>query len=115
MGRSNDNCYRTRANCPRCHSRWGTPESGLQPYEYTFFMQGLKTYVCCGCLLQFGCMTAEHHCPHVSRPLTRPVPAHPEPLHLPQRPLTLEPWACRVTPGPWACRVTPEPWACLES
>ena len=69
MGRSNDNCYRTRANCPRCHSRWGTPESGLQPYEYTFFMQGLKTYVCCGCLLQFGCMTAEHHCPHVSRPL----------------------------------------------
>ena len=68
MGRSNDGCYRTRVNCPRCHSRWGTPESGLQPYEYTFFMQGLKTYVCCGCLLQFGCMTAEHHCPHVSRP-----------------------------------------------
>ncbi|KAL3905598.1 MAG: hypothetical protein SGPRY_010858, partial [Prymnesium sp.] len=45
---------------------WGGPQSGLQPYEYTFMMQGLKTYVCCGCLLQFGCMTAEHHCPHCS-------------------------------------------------
>lgn len=25
--------------CPRCSSHWGTPESGLQPYEYTFMMQ----------------------------------------------------------------------------
>ena len=64
VGRSNDNCFRTKVSCPRCAARWGTPDSGLQPYEYTFMMQGLRTYVCCGCLLEFGCMSAAHHCPH---------------------------------------------------
>ena len=64
VGRSNDGCYRTKVTCPRCGDRWGVAASGLQPYEYTFLMQGLRTYVCCTCLLRFGCMSAGHHCPH---------------------------------------------------
>lgn len=64
VGRSNDGCYRTKVSCPRCGDRWGVAASGLQPYEYTFLMQGLRTYVCCTCLLRFGCMSAGHHCPH---------------------------------------------------
>ena len=35
---------RTRVFCPRCRAEWGTADSGLQPYDYTIFMQGPKTY-----------------------------------------------------------------------
>ena len=63
LGRSNENCYRTKITCPRCYAPWGLPDSGLQPWEYTVFMQGLKTYHCCRCLQSFGCMTAGHSCP----------------------------------------------------
>lgn len=68
LGRSNENCYRTKVMCPRCEAPWGLPESGLQPWEYTVFMQGLKTYHCCRCLLSFGCMTANHSCPFCKEP-----------------------------------------------
>ena len=78
VGRSNDGCYRTPIGCPRCFSKWGTAESGLQPYEYTFMMQGLKTYVCGGCLLRFGCMTAIHQCPGCNK---GPLPYHPKRYH----------------------------------
>jgi len=50
--------------CPRCRAPWGTPDSGLPPNEYNFFMQGLKTYTCALCLCDFGCMSAVHKCPH---------------------------------------------------
>ena len=63
LARSNENCYRTRVHCPRCSQQWGGAESGLQPYEYNFMMQGLKPYTCCGCLFTFGCMSAVHACP----------------------------------------------------
>ena len=59
VGRSNEGCYRTRCSCPRCGARWGGRDSGLAPYEYTLLMQGLKTYHCCGCLFEYGCMSAE--------------------------------------------------------
>ena len=64
LARSNENCFRTRVRCPKCSAVWGTADSGLQPYEYSFLMQGLKSYVCCGCLFSFGCMSAEHECPY---------------------------------------------------
>eukprot|EP00316_Scyphosphaera_apsteinii_P000266 CAMPEP_0119332876 /NCGR_PEP_ID=MMETSP1333-20130426/83811_1 /TAXON_ID=418940 /ORGANISM="Scyphosphaera apsteinii, Strain RCC1455" /LENGTH=652 /DNA_ID=CAMNT_0007342791 /DNA_START=3 /DNA_END=1961 /DNA_ORIENTATION=+ len=63
LPRSNENCFRTRVRCPRCQANWGTADSGLQPYEYSFLMQGLKSYICCGCLFSFGCMSARHYCP----------------------------------------------------
>ncbi len=77
LSRSNDNCYRTRVRCPRCSSPWGGPDSGLQPYEYSFFMQGLKTYVCCGCLFRFGCMSAGHECPRCKSD----IEYHPDDYH----------------------------------
>ena len=64
VGRSNEGCYRTRVCCPRCGASWGGRDSGLQPYEYTFLMQALKTYFCAGCLFEFGCMSGTHKCPH---------------------------------------------------
>ena len=63
LARSNENCVRTRVFCPRCRAEWGTADSGLQPYDYTIFMQGLKTYCCALCLCDFGCMSAIHKCP----------------------------------------------------
>ena len=32
-------------------------------HRYSFLMQGLRSYVCCGCLFSFGCMSATHECP----------------------------------------------------
>lgn len=43
LARDNHNCFRTKVRCPRCRDPWGLPDSGLQPYEYTFLMQGYKT------------------------------------------------------------------------
>ena len=63
LARSDENCVRTRVFCPRCRAEWGTADSGLQPYDYTIFMQGLKTYCCALCLCDFGCMSAIHKCP----------------------------------------------------
>eukprot|EP00966_Prymnesium_polylepis_P249252 5762501-Prymnesium_polylepis.1 len=77
VGRSNDGCYRTKVRCPRCKAHWGGPDSGLQPYEYTFFMLGYKTYHCCGRLLDFGCMSAQHHCPHWCAAAAPAAPATP--------------------------------------
>lgn len=50
LGRSNSGCFRTVVSCPRCDSVWGTADSGVQPYDYTLLMQGLKTYCCALCL-----------------------------------------------------------------
>ena len=65
--RSNEGCFRTRIGCPRCHSAWGLPLSGLPDYCYNVFMQGLKMYCCSECLFEFGCLTADHQCPHCSK------------------------------------------------
>ena len=40
-------------------------------------MQGLKTYHCAGCLFEFGCMTATHHCPFCRSA----IPYHPSDYH----------------------------------
>lgn len=67
LSRSNAGCYRTKVCCPRCGSVWGLPDSGVQPYDYTFMMQGLKSYCCALCLCEFGCVSATHRCPHCNR------------------------------------------------
>mmetsp|Transcript_11157 Transcript_11157/g.10825 ORF Transcript_11157/g.10825 Transcript_11157/m.10825 type:complete len:153 (-) Transcript_11157:1321-1779(-) len=33
-------------------------------YFYNFMMTGIKSFNCATCLLEFGCMTAIHDCPH---------------------------------------------------
>ena len=77
LARDNHNCFRTKVRCPRCRDQWGLPDSGLQPYEYTFMMQGYKTYTCCGCLGSFGCMTAGHECPKCREE----IEYHPDDYH----------------------------------
>ena len=77
LARDNHNCFRTKVRCPRCRDPWGLPDSGLQPYEYTFMMQGYKTYTCCGCLASFGCMTASHECPKCREE----IEYHPDDYH----------------------------------
>lgn len=64
ISRSNDGCYKTSVRCPRCHDEWGAAVSGLEKAAYTWMMTGIKVYNCASCLLDFGCMTAEHKCPH---------------------------------------------------
>lgn len=64
IARSNDGCKRTTLCCPRCKEKWS--ERGLEgnpDYFYNLMMQGLKTFHCSTCLLEFGCMTAIHKCP----------------------------------------------------
>jgi hypothetical protein len=65
LSRSNENCYRTRACCPRCKRQWseGTLD-GNPDYFYNFLMTGIKQFSCSTCLCYFGCMTAIHKCPH---------------------------------------------------
>jgi hypothetical protein len=77
VGRSNHGCYRTKVLCPRCKASWGHKDSGLQSYDYTFLMMGLKTYHCCGCLFEYGCMSAVHLCPHCNKT----VAYHPSMYH----------------------------------
>ena len=67
IARSNANCFRTRVYCPRCKAEWGTADSGCQPHDYNFMMQGLKLYCCAGCLCEFGCVSATHRCPKCNR------------------------------------------------
>lgn len=67
ISRSNEGCYRTTVFCPRCREEWGVPVQGLPPYTYNYMMMGLKTYCCATCLLEFGCVTATHRCPHCRR------------------------------------------------
>ena len=66
--RSNEGCHKTRVNCPRCHMEWGRAELGLETAAYNLLMMGLKEYVCGRCACSFGCMTAEHKCPHCRKP-----------------------------------------------
>ena len=66
--RSNAGCHNTRVNCPRCHMEWGRAELGLETAAYNLLMMGLKEYVCGRCACSFGCMTAEHKCPHCRKP-----------------------------------------------
>lgn len=69
IARSNDGCYVTNVCCPRCHQSWTNSLSidGNPTYFYNFIMMGIKQYHCSTCLFQFGCMTAEHRCPHCKR------------------------------------------------
>jgi hypothetical protein len=76
--RPNDaECYATRINCPRCHMEWRKPELGLEDVAYNFFMMGIKQYICGRCACQFGCMAAEHLCPHCNQPFEY----HPNDYH----------------------------------
>ena len=62
--RSNSGCHQTKVKCPRCRDVWSTSDLGLEDAAYNFFMLGIKQYICGGCFLKFGCMTALHYCPH---------------------------------------------------
>eukprot|EP00116_Pleurobrachia_bachei_P003102 sb/3463364/ len=62
--RDNKGCRVTTICCPRCGDRWETNSQGLEEAAYNFLMQGIKQYICGGCFLKFGCMTAKHSCPH---------------------------------------------------
>jgi len=65
IARSNAGCYRTRVRCPRCKNPWSeTSVEGNPDYFYNFMMTGIKSFNCATCLLEFGCMTAIHDCPH---------------------------------------------------
>jgi hypothetical protein len=96
ISRSNERCFKTEIHCPRCKATWGTADSGVQPFDYNFMMQGLKTYCCALCLCEFGCMTAEHRCPLckkgfecASQPRPRLVPTcllTPAPRRMPPAP-----------------------------
>eukprot|EP00906_Rhabdomonas_costata_P026344 RCo037515 len=68
VARSNDGCFRTHVLCPRCKVEWGQNIEGNPPYFYTFMMTAAKTFVCSTCLLEFGCMSAIHLCPHCRKP-----------------------------------------------
>jgi hypothetical protein len=60
INRSNEGCHNTKVCCPRCMAPWGEAVDGLEPAAYMHMMTGIKTYHCSTCLLEFGCMTAEH-------------------------------------------------------
>jgi len=62
--RGNSGCFQTKIKCPRCKNVWNTNDLGLEDASYNFFMMGIKQYICGGCFLKFGCMTALHYCPH---------------------------------------------------
>lgn len=62
--RSNTGCFRTKIQCPQCHVEWGLPITGVEECAYNFMMIGLKQYICHVCSCRFGCMTANHYCPH---------------------------------------------------
>ena len=68
IARSNHGCHVTKCSCPRCHMEWGKAELGLEDGAYNWFMMAVKEYSCGRCLLNFGCMTAEHRCPHCRKP-----------------------------------------------
>jgi len=65
--RSNSGCYATIIKCPKCRDIWNTNNLGLEDSAYNFLMQGVKQYICGGCFLKFGCMTALHRCPHCKK------------------------------------------------
>lgn len=62
--RGNGGCHKTKIACPRCSMEWGKAELGLEDAAYNFLLMGLKEYVCGRCACAFGCMTAQHRCPH---------------------------------------------------
>ena len=64
-------------SCPRCSAEWGLPDSGVQPYDFNFLMQGIKLYCCALCLCEFGCVSATHRCPLCRKPF----PYHPNDFH----------------------------------
>ena len=64
FSRGNSGCYLTKIKCPRCRDNWNPCDLGLEDSAYNFLMLGIKQYICGGCFLKFGCMTALHFCPH---------------------------------------------------
>ena len=67
FSRSNSGCYLTKIKCPRCRDVWNASDLGLEDSAYNFLMMGIKQYICGGCFLKFGCMTALHFCPHCKK------------------------------------------------
>ena len=65
--RGNGGCFATKIRCPRCKDLWNTNNLGLEDAAYNFIMQGVKQYLCGGCFLRFGCMTAVHLCPYCKK------------------------------------------------
>ena len=65
--RGNSGCYQTKIKCPRCRDVWNTNDLGLEDSSYNFLMMGIKQFICGGCFLKFGCMTALHYCPHCNK------------------------------------------------
>ena len=65
--RGNSGCFLTKVKCPRCRDNWSPSDLGLEDSAYNFLMLGIKQYICGGCFLKFGCMTALHFCPHCNR------------------------------------------------
>jgi len=64
ISRSNVGCKRTCVRCPRCKNPWSKSSvEGNPEYFYNFMMNGIKSFNCATCLLEFGCMTAIHECP----------------------------------------------------
>jgi len=68
ISRSNEGCFTTRVECPRCKQEWGTPIEGNPDYFYTVMMQGMKSFTCATCLCTFGAMSAIHRCPGCRQP-----------------------------------------------
>ena len=64
FSRGNSGCFETKIKCPRCRDTWNIRDLGLEDSSYNFFMMGIKQFICGGCFLKFGCMTALHQCPH---------------------------------------------------
>ena len=77
ISRSNQGCFVTAMACPRCKVEWGKKVEGNPEYYYNFMMMGVKSFTCSTCLLQFGCMTALHKCPHCRQRFEY----HPEDYH----------------------------------
>eukprot|EP00040_Diaphanoeca_grandis_P023246 m.126122 g.126122 ORF g.126122 m.126122 type:complete len:621 (-) comp29181_c0_seq1:145-2007(-) len=63
IARSNSGCHVSCVKCPRCKVKWGAKVEGNPDYYFNFMMMGLRTFNCATCLIEFGCMTALHHCP----------------------------------------------------
>jgi len=44
--RSNEGCYKTKIQCPRCSTPWGDKIEGNPDYYYNIMMSGLKSFCC---------------------------------------------------------------------
>ena len=68
IARGNHGCFVTRVDCPRCSMEWNKAELGLEKGSYNWFMMAIKMFSCGRCLMEFGCMSGIHKCPHCRKP-----------------------------------------------